>query len=181
MTVKGVISVMKDTNRNTDMLAESGIVYIATNTIDGKIYIGQTVQNFKARITSHQKQGNFFFNAIHKHGIECFKWEILRYCNSIEEMNVFEEYYILYYGSTNRMKGYNLTSGGKNFFHSKESIEKMSGKNHYNYGKKVSKTQRETMSQAQLKRYKVEKVSKHIENQRLADIKARLWDKRLRR
>ena len=106
------------------------IVYKATNLINNKVYIGQTIYDLNSRRKSHTKQSslkngnNYFKNAINKYGVDEFKWEVIRICNNVNELNVWEQYYILYYNSIN--DGYNLQSGGLNYIASESTKEKQS-------------------------------------------------------
>ena len=134
------------------------IVYKVTNSINDKIYIGQTIKTLAHRKRAHinsAKRGdtNFYFhNALSEHGFDNFKWEILRICDSIESLNSFEEYYILYYDSM--VCGYNLKSGGLNNFLSEKTKLKIGdgnrGKNNANFGKHLPKETRDKISKANL-------------------------------
>lgn len=94
----------------------------------GKIYIGQTNQGVKKRYSSGQgyKHSTYFYNAICKYGIENFDLEILKSDLTLEEANQWEIYYIAFYNSTDREKGYNISTGGNNHAWSEEAKEKMS-------------------------------------------------------
>ena len=93
-------------------------IYKHTNNINGKIYIGQTNnpdkrwgsngEHYKPREegTSH------FYCAIKKYGWENFSHEILATCESRDQANELEQYYIKTLDSTNPDIGYNLSSGG---------------------------------------------------------------------
>lgn len=87
------------------------IIYKATNIINNMSYIGQTVQTLQSRIRDHMKRGNYFHNALRKHGKENFTWDILAECNDVDTLNKLEIYYIGYYDTYNN--GYNLTLGGE--------------------------------------------------------------------
>ena len=69
-----------------------GLIYRATNLVNGKIYIGQTVRTLHKRKLEHlneaiKKESNFIFHkAIRKYENHNFKWEILGYCNNWEEL-----------------------------------------------------------------------------------------------
>jgi len=95
----------------------TGIIYKATNLINGKVYIGQTIKKFKKRIIEHisaakNDNGYVLHDAIAKYGTENFKWEVLERCNrcklNIKEVSYIKEYNSYYgYGL-----GYNMTFGG---------------------------------------------------------------------
>ncbi len=124
-------------------------IYKITNLIDGKIYIGQTV-NYRKRKTSHfskLKQGKHhnehLQRAFDKYGENAFKIELLKECK-IEELDELEQYYIKKFDACNCKKGYNLMQGGQIYREfTKEAREKMSkaGKGRkfsYEHRKKIS-------------------------------------------
>ncbi len=113
------------------------IIYKATNLINGKIYIGQTVYSLIDRANGHVSKSNttknnYFHNAIKKYGASNFKWQVVCLCPNIKSLNEQEEYYIAYYNLMNN--GYNLKSGGLNNLFSDKSKNKirsaMTGKKH---------------------------------------------------
>jgi group I intron endonuclease len=89
------------------------MIYMATNKVNGKIYIGKTVKQLDERIYAHIHTNDsiYFHNAIKKYGIDNFEWTILDEC-SIDEDDVKEKYYIKLYKSSHRKIGYNCTEGG---------------------------------------------------------------------
>ena len=104
-----------------------GIIYKITNSINGKIYVGQTRQTLRRRISQHKRnKKSFIGRAICKHGWENFKVEILEECETLEKLNECEKFWI------NKLNcqvpnGYNLTDGGLNgFVFSEESRAKLS-------------------------------------------------------
>lgn len=106
------------------------IIYKVTNLTNNKIYIGQTINSLKSRISQHygdSKRHNYrFCNALNKYNKNDFVWEIIEKCNSIEELNEREQFWIKYYDSTNKNIGYNLTTGGLSYTRNKETLLKMS-------------------------------------------------------
>lgn len=96
-----------------------GIIYIIKNNINGKVYIGQTIQKLKDRWYRHCGKSGISKNesnmaikrAILKYGKENFTIEILEECEQ-SLLNDREKYYIKVYDSYN--KGYNCTLGGQN-------------------------------------------------------------------
>ena len=94
------------------------IIYKATNKINGKIYIGKTINSLTKRKSSHISDsftGNRdkmpFHRAIKKYGSENFIWEVLIECASEENLDNMEIYYIKYF-KTIRPLGYNICTGG---------------------------------------------------------------------
>lgn len=116
---------------------------MAKNKINGKVYIGQTINNLKDRNRLRKYGKSKFDNAFRKYGEEGFDWVILETCQSIEELNDRESYWIEYYNSTDNSIGYNLKGGGGNAYLTKEVKEKISnaqkGELNHMYGKKYSK------------------------------------------
>jgi len=121
------------------------IIYKATNKIDGKCYIGQTTGLLKNRINRHvldsKKKNNIYFhNAIIKYGSDNFKWCILEFCYSLEELNEKEQWYIKHYNSFGD-NGYNMTTGGEKCIFSDEVKKRLSeqrkGRVPWNKGKKT--------------------------------------------
>lgn len=96
----------------------NGIIYKATNKVNGKVYIGQTVKTLEARIIGHLSSSrsgkypsNYFFRAMNKYGEDAFQWEEIDHADTPEELNEKEIYWIDFYNS-NGEGGYNLTDGG---------------------------------------------------------------------
>ena len=96
------------------------IIYKITNLIDGKIYVGQTVQSLEQRISGHRsnaKHNNNLLNensidyAINKCGWENFKVEVIEICTSQNELNEREKFWIKILNCKVPV-GYNLTDGG---------------------------------------------------------------------
>jgi len=94
-----------------------GVIYKATNKINGNIYIGQTIQNLSTRISGHISSaivGNsdlHFHRAIRKYGKDNFVWDVIDEADTKEELNMMERYWIKYYNSY-KGRGYNSAPGG---------------------------------------------------------------------
>ena len=88
-------------------------IYKFTNKLNGKIYIGQSV-DIEHRRKEHlrYKDGGYFHRSLMKYGNDNFDFEILEECD-IMQLNERERYWISYYNSNNRDKGYNCTEGGE--------------------------------------------------------------------
>ena len=103
------------------------IVYLITNTINGKRYVGQTKRTLAARWWQHCKTKGCYYlhRAIQKYGKEHFSIETLCEPPTQELTNEMEEYCIARYNSVSP-NGYNLTSGGKYPKFCKEMRQRMS-------------------------------------------------------
>lgn len=96
---------------------KTGSIYIIRNTINNKVYIGQTTMSVRDRFMAHQKpctikqRGTYkIYNAMAKYGAEKFYVETLEEDIPIEELDKKEIAYIAKYNSYNC--GYNTTQGG---------------------------------------------------------------------
>ncbi len=108
------------------------IVYCITNKVNGKQYVGQTIESIKRRWNSHCKKGCFLYNAIKKYGKDNFKIDILEKCSSAQELHKREIYWIKKLNTCvcDNGNGYNLSTGGecglKGYIHTKEDNRKNS-------------------------------------------------------
>lgn len=108
-------------------------VYKITNRGNGKVYVGITNQGIKVRWYKHCSDvnaGSHFalHNAIRKYGKDNFQVEILETVDDVEVLKEREIYWIGFYSSYDRSKGYNLTLGGDGTFgryHSNETKDKI--------------------------------------------------------
>lgn len=108
-------------------------IYKITNQIDGKIYIGQTVQKVWSRWNSHRnmaKRGKdlFFYRAIRKHGEENFIVEHIGAAENKTWADYLERVYIRIHNTTNQDFGYNMTYGGQGGLHIPENKIKIGEK-----------------------------------------------------
>lgn len=105
------------------------IVYLVTNKVNGKLYVGQTIQTLEERWSQHcrccESKKRILQRAIDKYGCESFDIRILQKCNSVDELNSAESSWIesLQCLSPN---GYNLNGGGGNRRPSEETKRKIS-------------------------------------------------------
>lgn len=128
-----------------------GVIYCLVCRINGKKYIGQTV-NFKKRLKDHLSNKNTnckkISRAINKYGKENFLFAPLIFCYSQEELNFFEIHYTKKFNTIKN--GYNIRLGGKGGRLNEDTKRKiglankgekngMYGKPSYNKGKSYSK------------------------------------------
>lgn len=95
-----------------------GTVYLVTNKINGKKYVGKTTQTLKERWKQHiylAIQGSRFHlhNAIRKYNPDNFLVNMLDECFSEEDLSAREIFHIFNLGTTDSTIGYNMTFGGE--------------------------------------------------------------------
>ena len=101
-----------------------GFVYKLTNMDNGKIYIGQTRRSVEERFKEHKKAASAIGSAIRKHGVEKFMCEVIAVCDTPEELNAKENFFITKLKSNDPKIGYNRTGGGDFFHEPDKKIEK---------------------------------------------------------
>lgn len=141
-----------------------GVIYKVTNIENQKVYIGQTMREFKKRKREHFHQAKlgyrncaYFHSAILKYGIESFIWEILFKSDNIEELNKKEIELISYYNSYGE-NGYNLCVGGGSNFGYRHSEKFIETKKNFRHSEKTKKEARERMLGTHLSKETKEKL-----------------------
>lgn len=151
-----------------------GIIYLFTNTIDGKHYVGQTIHEEK-RFGEHKRckdKDSLIDRAIQKYGLApdgTINYEVIYRVEGTkkdvqEALNEKEQYFIKAYNSMSP-SGYNLVPGGTSrigWHPSDESRKKMSlshvGHSPSNKGKKWNEEERRIISERTKEAMKDEKV-----------------------
>lgn len=100
-----------------------GYIYLARNTKDNMVYIGQTRKSLEERKKSHRILSKYYpFRiccAIVKDGFDAFTWEVLEEVEGVDKadmqakLNKAERKYISMYRSYDPAVGYNDTYGGR--------------------------------------------------------------------
>lgn len=92
---------------------------MATNLVNGKQYIGQSINNLTERKHRHFLDAKrqtakdrccIFYPAIRKYGFESFEWEVLWEGTCPKRLNELEVFFIEFHSS--RIFGYNIHRGG---------------------------------------------------------------------
>ena len=87
-----------------------GYIYKITNKLNNKIYVGKRVsETFDEK---YWGSGKAIKNSINKYGIDNFTRDILEWCNSDDELNEREKYWIKELKANQKQYGYNFTDGG---------------------------------------------------------------------
>jgi group I intron endonuclease len=114
-------------------------IYIVENSINDKLYVGQTVNLYKRQwdhFSGNGTSSTVLSNAIRKYGAKSFEFVLLESCNSVDEANNREIYWIENL-NTLAPSGYNLKTGGGNGFPCAESRLRMS-QSHMGQSRKLS-------------------------------------------
>lgn len=125
-------------------------IYLTTNLINGKRYIGQ---HYGKVDDYYLGSGTTLKKAIEKYGRENFKKEILEICQDYNSMNIAERKWIKFYNAVESDQFYNIAEGGFNSnpcagmseqaqLERKKKLSKaVKGEKNYFYGKHFSKEQ----------------------------------------
>lgn len=107
----------------------NGIVYLVTNTVTGKVYVGATGQSLARRWRLHCEAARYgkqtpLHEAIRKYGPDAFTQEILAHTSSTADMESMEVIWIFLMNSI-QPSGYNARDGGRRGTFSIQSRRKM--------------------------------------------------------
>ena len=132
------------------------IIYLLKNTVNEKVYVGQTWRSLEERWASGcgYKKSLHINNAIEKYGKDNFYYEILALVSNQSVADYLETLYIKEHNSLDRAYGYNLRDGGSNGRMSIETRKHLSlirkgtrlGEENTMYGKHHTLQTRELMS-----------------------------------
>ena len=93
-------------------------IYKITNSLTGKVYIGQTIRNPQTRFYEHMNDklsNDYFHSAVRKYGADAFTYEVIDTAENQEELNRKEMMWIKYYNAYAKdetSNGYNTNYGG---------------------------------------------------------------------
>lgn len=101
------------------------IVYLATNKINGKQYVGLTSLSLEKRKKVHVHDAKYkdkpFQRALRKYGVDGFEWSILRKCRTEKSLGKWERYFIRKFGTYGN--GYNANKGG--VYHTEKGLQRL--------------------------------------------------------
>lgn len=99
------------------MVSKISCVYKITNTLNGKVYIGQTVDYRKRKVghfsylRRNAHRNRYLQKSFNKYGESSFKMGIIKEC-AVDELDKLEIYYMRKYNSIDKTLGYNMVIGG---------------------------------------------------------------------
>ena len=100
------------------VMSKNGVIYKITNSINNKVYIGQTINELQGRWASHKnshkredKWGTLIYVAMRKHGVDNFSIQPVEEDIPIDILSSREVFWVKEYDSYTN--GYNMTHGGE--------------------------------------------------------------------
>lgn len=166
------------------MVERKGCIYVITNLLNGKQYVGQTI-DFKRRWWQHchpsYEEDQAINKAIQKYGKKKFECKIVHDDIPESKLNDWEKYYINEVYNTYKGYGYNCHIGGSdtrginnpmyggNFSkeHRRKISEANTGKKNGFYGKNHTQETKKIISQkAKGREYSEESIKKQIETKK---------------
>lgn len=108
---------------------KTGIIYLIINMINGKVYVGQTLQSFNKRYKGRwwiYTDNDHLKKAANKYEKDNFRIIILEEGRGENILDILETYYTLTFQSHKEECGYNKTTGGQKYRLSEETRRKMS-------------------------------------------------------
>lgn len=165
-------------NMDHELWESKNVIYCYTNKINGKRYVGQTINKLRKRHNQHQsssyRKKNHDYNlplhnAMRKYDINSFTLEILHIADEYS-IDMLERYYIYFLDTlVKNNKGYNVSDGGNNanVFAGKTEEElrewkqkiskalkgKYTGEKNPNYGKRLSEERKKKLSELRKGKY----------------------------
>ena len=133
-------------------------IYKIENTVNGKVYIGQTKDPERRKkehfggLKRNKHENPYLQSAWNKYGEDNFNFEVI---DSGENYNQLEKYYIEKYKSNNSNYGYNILSGGE---------EPPLWKGESSYKAKLNQRQVDEIKQMLIKRVPKKEILKRIGN-----------------
>lgn len=149
-------------------------IYLITNTINSKVYVGQT-KNWSQRWKEHvwesgrncRKTQRHLYSAMKLYGVDSFCGQIICSTETEDSANRLESYYILEFDSIDPDKGYNLKEGGARPRNLRpESIKRISDAQKINYSvpEKSPRYRKEVLSQNLVDLYQKGRTITQISN-----------------
>lgn len=106
------------------------IIYMATNTVNGRCYIGQTVRTLEKRMREHFKANSLLGCSIRLYGEDKFEWTVLCEVDSTERLDEIEKMFIRKFNAHESEKGYNVSRGNNSSSRKKKPRKRKMYKGH---------------------------------------------------
>lgn len=156
-----------------------GYVYKFTNRVNGKVYVGKHKYDKPELDKNYLTSGVLIKKSINKYGLDNFNQEIICICESLEELNEKEIFYINHFNCMSP-NGYNLTKGGDGI--SEPTPEILEKNRQYHLGKKYSEETQRKKSESLKKVVHtpewIEKIRQANKGQKISEHQRELSSKR---
>ena len=136
------------TDRDSTTNTLFGYVYITTNKLNGKQYIGRHKSSYFNE--SYKGSGTALRRAIKKYGLSNFRVEVLDWCYSNKELNQQEHFWITYYKADKDRHFYNINPQQGMGSGSSHVMFGVRGKNNPNYGSHRTEEQKRNIHNSKL-------------------------------
>ena len=136
------------------------VIYLTTNMVNGKKYLGKDSKNSRSYFGS----GTILRKAMKKYGKQNFRKEIIEECSSLEHLIEREEYWLNYYNAGNNPNFYNMHN---------HSSGAPSGKSNKLFGTKMSKELRDKISNGLMGRVQSEETRSKIRQSNIGKNKGK--------
>jgi group I intron endonuclease len=122
-----------------------GRIYLVTNTVTKRVYVGQTIGTLKARWKGHcnAPKSSRLRLSIDMHGREAFTIEQIAEAQTKQELDDLERFHIAQHKATDKTFGYNFAQGGAGKPISRDATERIAAKLR---GRKLPQEQKDKIS-----------------------------------
>lgn len=128
-----------------------GFIYVTTNLLNGKKYVGQKKIDKRSKWKSYLGSGIALKESVEKYGKENFHREIIDIAFNKNELNNWERYYTILFNSVDDESWYNMCHGGGSYVlteeQRKEMSERMKGDGNPMYGRKHTEEELKKLSE----------------------------------
>ena len=137
-----------------------GFIYITTNLINGKRYLG--LKRFDKKWKGYLGSGKVFKQAVDKYGKENFRRDVVDIAYSENELNQKEYEYSIFFNVIESDDWYNLVLGGGSTNGYKFSDEQKQKMSEMRKGKPMSEVARQNISKSKMGHYTSEETKRKI-------------------
>lgn len=133
-----------------------GVIYVLTNQVNGKKYVGQTIMDVQLRFSRHCLRSQYKTRisfAIQKYGKDKFSVYTVASAKNQADLDYLERLFIADLRTTESDHGYNVTPGGRGGIRTKEAAAKSAEKLR---GRKIPKESIEKMAATKRNRPRTE-------------------------
>lgn len=134
-------------------------VYKITNKLNGKSYIGQTMQPIYKRLQQHINRDGAIGKAIKEEGINKFDISVLDTADTKEDIDKAEIYWIKFYNTIN--EGYNTLKGGTPSQEELKQIQKYKKTRKNKHTRKSLKKKRE-QKETEFRKQRAQKIKEDV-------------------